>query len=86
MSQVRKATHKKMLDWIITQSVISSAKEQSQHSLAEVVLFVVYIVISVAAVVTAATLRVRGDSAPVVLAALSPLMYLLLLPFGVFAA
>ncbi len=72
-----------MLDFIITQSILSSVKEQTQHTVIEVVLFVVYIVISVAAIVTAATLRTRGDSSPVVLAVLSPLLYLFLLPFGV---
>lgn len=78
-----------MIDFLITQHIVSSAKdEDAERSVAEVVLVVTYLVLVVAAVVSAALMRARKttDGSTIVLATLSPLIYFLLLPFGVLDA
>ena len=74
-----------MIDFLITQHIIASIKdEDTERSVAEVALVVTYVVIVVAAVVSAALMRMRKttDGSTIVLATLSPLIYFLLLPFG----
>ena len=70
-----------MIDYILSQAIVSSINEQSRHEMWEVVLFVTYIVICVAAIVTAAVRR-KSDASPIVLATVSPLIYWILTPFG----
>ena len=77
-----------MIDFVIVQTVATAVREQSDHSVAEVVLFVVYVVLAVAAIVTAATLRGRkaSDTSTITLAAAAPCVFWMLLPFGVLTA
>lgn len=77
-----------MIDYVVVSTIAAAIREQPEHSVAEVVLFVAYVAVAVAAVVTAATLRGmrRGDASAITLAAVAPCVYFLLLPFGVFAA
>ena len=46
-----------MIDYAIVSAIAASVREQPEHTILEVSLFVAYVVLSVAAVVTAAALR-----------------------------
>lgn len=77
-----------MIDYVVVSTIATAVREQPEHSVAEVMLFIVYVVIAVAAIVTAATLRGarKGDTSSITLAAVAPCVYFLLLPFGVLTA
>lgn len=73
-----------MIDWIITQTILSSIKDQSNHHVVEVTLFVLYLVVGIAAVITAASMKKRnGECSAIIIAVNSPIVYFTLLPFGV---
>ena len=73
-----------MIDYVIVCAITSAIKERPEHRVSDVVLFVTYLVLSVAAIVTAASMRGRGgDTSGVVLATCAPFVYFTLLPFGV---
>lgn len=76
-----------MIDYVIVSAIAAAIKERPQHTVAEVVLFVAYVVLAVAAIVTAASMRARrvGDTSGIVLATCAPLVYFMLTPFGVLA-
>ena len=77
-----------MIDFLIVQSILSSMRARpSRHSAAETALIVVYLVVYVAAIVTATALRrsARAEPVSIAVAINSPLMYFLLFPFGAFA-
>jgi hypothetical protein len=77
-----------MLDLIIVYSILSSVRERSGgHAAAETALFVVYLVVYVAAIVTATALRAarRGETVSIAIALNSPLVYFMLFPFGAFS-
>ena len=72
-----------MLDAVIMSAIVCSIREQNEHSVGDVALFVLYAVLSVAAIVTAATRRrAQSDGSAVTLAVVSPLVYFALLGFG----
>ncbi len=77
-----------MIDYVIVSTIAAAIREQPDHGVAEVVLFVTYLVVAIAAVVTAATLRSmnRGETSSITLAAVAPCVYFLLMPFGVLTA
>ena len=77
-----------MIDYVIVSTIASAVREQPEHSLAEVVLFVVYVVVAVAAIVTAASMRAarKGEVSAITIAAVAPCVYFLLMPFGVLTA
>lgn len=77
-----------MIDYVVVSTIAAAVREQPEHSVAEVVLFVAYVVLAVAAIVTAATLRGmrKGDTSSITLAAVAPCVYFLLMPFGVLTA
>lgn len=77
-----------MIDYIIVSSITSSIREKSEHSVTDSVLCIAYVVLTVAAVVTAASLRSmkRGDTSAITLATLSPCIYFTLLPFNVLSS
>ena len=74
-----------MIDFVVVATIIAAIREQPEHSVAEVVLFVTYVVVAIAAIVTAATMcgMKRSDTSSITLAATAPCIYLMLLPFGV---
>lgn len=74
-----------MIDYVIVSTIGSAIRDQSEHSVSEVILFVSYVVLAVAAIVTAATLSAmhKADTSSITLAAISPCVYFMLLPFGV---
>ena len=74
-----------MIDYVVVSTIAAAVREQPEHSLSEVILFVSYVVLAVAAIVTAATLRGahKGDTSSITLAAVAPCVYFMLLPFGV---
>lgn len=74
-----------MIDVVITATILGAIRDRPDHNVAEMVLFVTYVVVVIAAIVTAATLRSlrRGETSSITLAAVSPCTYFLLLPFGV---
>ena len=76
-----------MIDYVLVSTIASAVREQPDHSLAEVVLFITYVVVAVAAIVTAATLRSmrRAETSTITLAATAPCVYWMLMPFGVLA-
>lgn len=77
-----------MIDYVIVSTIASAIREQPEHSVFEVILFVAYVVVAVAAIVTAATLCSlrRSDHSTLTLAATAPCVYFMLLPFGVLAS
>lgn len=77
-----------MLDYVVVSTIAAAVREQSEHSVAEVVLFVTYVVLAVAAIVTAATMRGmrRSETSTITLAATAPCVFWMLLPFGVLTA
>lgn len=77
-----------MIDYVIVSTISSAVHQQTTHTTLDVVLFMLYVVIAIAAVVCAATLRAsrKGETSGITLAAVAPSLYLLLLPFGVLAA
>lgn len=76
-----------MIDYFIVSTIAASIRDQPDHSLSEVILFVAYVVLAVAAIVTAATMRAigRADTSAITLATCAPSVFFLLLPFGVLA-
>mgnify|MGYP006879121917 CR=1 FL=1 len=73
-----------MLDYVIVSSIHSAIRENTRPSMGDVTLFGLYVVVVIAAIVTAA-IRAQagtGDVAGVVLATTAPCVYLALLPFG----
>ena len=77
-----------MIDYIIVSTISHAIRQQPEHSVAEVALFVAYLVIALAAIVTAASLRRmhRADTSSITLAVVSPCVYFMLVPFGVLSA
>lgn len=76
-----------MIDYLITQAIVHSITDpkRSHHSLGEVVLVFSYIVFFISAIVVAASLARRHKNVGIVnTALLSPTLFYLLLPFGVY--
>ena len=74
-----------MIDYVIVSTITAAVHQQATHTTLDVALFVLYAVIAIAAVVTAAALRAsrKGETSGITLAVAAPSLYLLLLPFGV---